>query len=619
VRQWLRRLRGFRVDRALNVVWQAAGRWTLLTTLLLFLQALLLVVTLFLFKAIVDELTRPVAEIMSGQVMLLIGIALGVALLNILGGVLVGYGSTLQAHLVADHIQGLVQAQSIKLDLAYYENAQFFDQLHRAQREAPTRPVRIVQGLNELTRHGLTLLLAAVVLVNFHWLLVLGFFLAALPVLVFRMLQAEAVYQWHRDKTANERLGNFFNEVITTAAYAKEVRSFGFGPSFIERFNVLRQRIRQGLQRVTAHGYRRQFVTEAFAVLAGFGALAVIAYAAVQQTITVGELVLYFGAFQVMLMALRPSLAALAQVYENNIFLSTLDEFLAVPQQVPEPAQPRSLPLTWNRGLLLSDVGFRYPGTASLVLDGVNLRIAPGEIVALVGRNGSGKTTLTKLLGRLYDPDQGCITLEGIDLREFNSADLRRRISVIYQDFGRYPMTARENIALGNPLLAPDAPAIVAAAQRAGIHADLLRLPNGYETVLGRRLADGAELSIGQWQKLALARAFVRDAELILLDEPTSALDAAAEHDFFVRFRELVTGRAALIISHRFSTVGLADRIYVLDQGRMVEQGRHRDLLALDGLYAQLYRQQAAFYLSDSRFDAGTLAPASPSLRRSNP
>jgi len=241
-------------------------------------------------------------------------------------------------------------------------------------------------------------------------------------------------------------------------------------------------------------------------------------------------------------------------------------------------------------------VSFHYPGTDALVLDSISLDIRAGEVVALVGRNGSGKTTLTKLLCRLYDPNAGRITIDGTDVRDFAAVDLRRQISVIYQDFGRYHMTARENIRLGSPELSPDDPIIVAAARWAGIHDELMQLPQGYDTTMSRMLADGEELSIGQWQKLALARAYVRRSQLIILDEPTSSLDAAAEFAFFERFREMAQGRSALIISHRFSTVRIADRVFVLDGGRIVEQGTHASLVAANGLYADLYRKQASYY-----------------------
>jgi ATP-binding cassette subfamily B protein len=305
---------------------------------------------------------------------------------------------------------------------------------------------------------------------------------------------------------------------------------------------------------------------------------------------------MYFGAFQVAMGALRPTLAGLAELYENNLFLSSLYEFLDVAPTVPDPITPKPVPSPWHSGLKVECLSFRYPGTDALVLDSVSLDIRPGEVVALVGRNGSGKTSLTKLLCRLYDPDSGHIVIDGTDLREFASADLRRQISVIYQDFGRYHMTARENIRLGSPELSPDDPIIVAAARWAGIHDELMQLPQGYDTMMSRMLADGEELSIGQWQKLALARAYVRRSQLIILDEPTSSLDAAAEFAFFERFREIAQGRSALIISHRFSTVRMADRVFVLDAGRVVEQGTHGGLIAAKGLYADLYGKQASYY-----------------------
>jgi ATP-binding cassette subfamily B protein len=551
---------------------------------------------LYFFKLIVDQLTNSTSDAAFANLMVLIGAALGLTVLGNLCNALVGYTSTMQTHLVADHMQRLVQVKSIAMDLAYYENSQFYDKLHRAQREAPARPLRIIQSLTELARNGLTLLGALVLLLAFHWGVVVAVLIASLPVLVYRLKQADDLYQLHREKTASERLSGYFNQVITTAASAKEVRAFGFGPLLIHRFGELRSKIRASLQRLSAQGYRRQFITESAATLAGYGALAFVAHAAVQKTITLGEMVMYFGAFQVAVGSLRPTLSALAELYENNLFLSTLYEFLAVQRQVPEPVQPREMPRPWQSGLRVENLRFRYPNTERWVLDGVALTIRPGEIVALVGRNGSGKTTLTKLLCRLYDPDSGRITLDGIDLRDFRTDDLRREVSVIYQDFGRYHLTARENILLGRPELGADDPAIIRAAQWAGIHDHLIRLPQGYETVMSRTFADGAELSIGQWQKLALARAFVRDSQLILLDEPTSSLDAAAEFEFFEKFREMARGRSALIISHRFSTVRLADRIYVLDEGRLIEEGNHEELIARDGLYAHLYRRQASYY-----------------------
>jgi ATP-binding cassette subfamily B protein len=604
-------LDGLRVDRALRLVWQAAPQWTVVSTVLLIIQGFVPLATLYIFKLIVDRLTGLGAGA-SGtfeDLVALIGAAFGLAVLSNLCNAMLGHASTMQTHIVADHMQRIVQTKSIDMDLAYYENSQYYDKLHRAQREAPSRPVRIVQGLIEFARNSLTFLGAFALLLIFHWGVVAAVLAASVPVVFYRLKHAQALYTLRREKTASERLSEYFNQLMTTADNAKEVRVFGFGPLLISRFGGLRQRIRASLRRISVQGYRRQFITESTAAMAGYGALAFITHAALNASITVGELVMYFGAFQVAQGSLRLTLSGAAELYENNLFLSSLYEFLAVPKSVPEPAQPKQMPRPWTVGLTVEKLSFRYPGTEELVLDGVEMVISPGEVIALVGRNGSGKTTLTKLLCRLYDPDRGCITIDGVDLRNFKAEDLRREISVIYQDFGRYHMTARENILLGCPELSPNDSTIITAAKWAGIHDELMGLPQGYDTVMSRTLAEGEELSIGQWQKLALARAYVRRAQLIILDEPTSSLDAAAEFEFFERFRAMVRGRSALVISHRFSTVRLADRIYVLDGGRLIEQGTHQDLLVLNGLYAHLYRKQASYYQGERRCEDGSNAP----------
>ena len=596
----------------MRLVWSAAPGWTVASIVVMALQSLVTLATLYLFKLIVDYLTRAGGETAAqrsvDELIVLIGVALAINLFGNLLHAILAHISTVQANLVSDHMLRIVQSKSIELDLAYYENSQFFDKLHRAQREAPARPVRIVEGLSQVARNGLTLIGAFALLLTFHWSVVLAVVVASIPVMVYRLRYAEDLYSLQRQKTNVDRVSRYLNQIVTSADAAKEVRVFGFGPLLIDRFGELRRSIRTGLRQLSFQAQRRRFVTESVAALVGFGALGFIAYSAFRGTTTLGELVMYFGAFQVAMGALRPTLAGLAELYENNLFLSSLYEFLDVAPTVPDPITPKPVPSPWRSGLKAECLSFRYPGTDTLVLDSVSLDIRPGEVVALVGRNGSGKTSLTKLLCRLYDPDSGHIAIDGTDLREFASADLRRQISVIYQDFGRYHMTARENIRLGSPELSPDDPIIVAAARWAGIHDELMQLPQGYDTMMSRMLADGEELSIGQWQKLALARAYVRRSQLIILDEPTSSLDAAAEFAFFERFREMAQGRSALIISHRFSTVRMADRVFVLDGGRVVEQGTHGGLIAAKGLYADLYGKQASYYEPEPASQQGGVA-----------
>jgi ATP-binding cassette subfamily B protein len=291
-------------------------------------------------------------------------------------------------------------------------------------------------------------------------------------------------------------------------------------------------------------------------------------------------------------------LGGLAGLHEDQLFLSNLYEFLDLKQKVAEPSHPVPVPRPMREGIVFEGVSFTYPGGTRKIIEEITLAVRPGEMVALVGENGSGKTTLIKLLCRLYDPTGGRITLDGIDLRDFGTTALRREISVIFQDYARYHLTARENIRFGDIALPPDDQRISAAAGHAGAEELIAGLPRGYDTPLGRWFEDGEEISAGEWQKLALARAFIRDSQLLVLDEPTSALDAGAEHALFRRSRWRAAGRAVIVISHRFSTVRVADRIYVLRGGRIAEHGSHTELIRAGGLYARMFEMQAGPYLA---------------------
>jgi ATP-binding cassette subfamily B protein len=316
----------------------------------------------------------------------------------------------------------------------------------------------------------------------------------------------------------------------------------------------------------------------------------------VQGIITLGDMVMYFQAFQRGLNYLRGALSGVANLYENNLFLSNLYEFLDIEPKIEEPLHPVSVPRPIKKGLIFKNVSFKYPSGNGNVLKDISLSIAPGEVVALVGENGSGKTTFVKLLCRLYDPDQGTIALDDIDLRCFETLALRNEISVIFQDYAKYHQTARENIWFGNIALPPEHKNIEKAAIHAGADELITKLPKAYETTLGKWFEDGEELSIGQWQKMALARAFLRNAQIIVLDEPTSALDVKSESEVFKNFRHLLNGRSAILISHRFSTVKMADRIFVFDAGRIKENGTHEQLMHLGGKYAYYFEKQAQHY-----------------------
>jgi ATP-binding cassette subfamily B protein len=316
----------------------------------------------------------------------------------------------------------------------------------------------------------------------------------------------------------------------------------------------------------------------------------------VQGAITIGDLVMYYQAFQRGQEFLRAMLDGLAGLYEDHLFLHSLYEFLDLDRKAVEPLVPEAVPRPMRTGIVFDHVSFQYPTGTRKVLQDITLTVRPGESVALVGANGSGKTTLIKLLCRLYDPTGGTITLDGIDLRDFETAALRREIGIIFQDYAQYHLTARENISFGNVEALGDQDRVVAAARHSGADEVIKGLKQGYDTILGKWFEDGEELSIGEWQKVALARAFMRDAQIVVLDEPTSALDAKAEYEVFRQFRRLAKGRTTILISHRFSTVRMADCIYVLDDGRVVENGTHEQLVQAGGRYGRLFETQARHY-----------------------
>lgn len=589
-----------RLDFALRLVWQSAPGWTVASLALVVVQGVLPLASLYLMKLVVDTVTTGLVATDKaaafGQVALLIGLAGGVALITALFRSLAGLVSEVQAQVITDHMSDVLHAKSIEVDLEYYESAQYYDKLHRAQREAPYRPTRILNGLVQVGQNSISLLAMAGLLFSFHWGIAAILFVATIPGLLVRLRYAGLAYRWQRQRTCAERQAWYFHWMLTGDVHAKEIRLFDLGTLFRQRFRDLRRRLRQERIRITTKRSMAELAAQVSATLAVFASYAFIAYRTVQGDITLGDLVMYYQAFQRGQGFLQQILSGLAGLYEDNLFLSNLYEFLDLKPRVVQPTHPRPVPRPMRTGIAFDHVSFQYPTGAKKVLEDINLHIRPGEVVALVGENGSGKTTLIKLLCRLYDPTNGTITLDGVDLRQFETTALRREISVIFQDYAQYHLTARENIWFGNATLPPDQERIVAAARHAGADEVIAELPQGYETILGKWFEDGEELSVGEWQKVALARAFLRDAQIIVLDEPTSDLDARAEYEVFKRFRQLAAGKTVILISHRFSTVRMADRIYVLEGGRIIESGSHDELVRLGGTYAHLFETQAQYY-----------------------
>ena len=590
----------FRLGRALRLVWQTAPRWTLVNVALVVVQGGLPLAALYVMKRILDAVSATVAapgrpELVDG-VFLWIVIAGGVALLTALTRLLGEYANEAQSLQVTDAVAEILHAQSIAVDLAYYEDPSYYDTLHRAQGEAPYRPSRIVNSLIQIAQNGLALAGIAGWLISLNWLLAVALFIGVLPGAVARLVYSRRLFGLQQAQTEQERRAWYYHTVMTEVRHAKELRIFDLGALFQSRYQDLRRAIRSGTLTLVRYRVVADLFAQFVTIAALFGSLAWIALQTIRGAVTLGDLAVYYIGFQTGLNLLQTVLRALAGLYEDNLFLTNLYRFLDLVPNVAAPHQPKVVPRPMTRGISFHDVAFRYPSHASDTLEHIDVTVAPGEVVALVGENGSGKTTLIKLLCRLYDPTRGAITVDGIDLRDFDPLRWRREISVAFQDYAHYALTATENIWLGDVKTPPDPARIAEAGRRSGVDSVVGRLPLGYDTLLGRWFREGQELSEGEWQRIAMARAFWRDARLLILDEPSSSLDPLAEAELLRQFRELLGGRSAIIISHRFSTVQMADCIYVVDRGRIVEKGRHAALLEKNGHYARLYRAQAQHY-----------------------
>jgi len=525
----------------------------------------------------------------------------------VLTGEILARASSLVESLLSDLFSNEMSVRLMQhaatLDLAQFEDPNFYDHLERARRQTVGRIALLTQTVS-MTQDGLTLLTLGGALVAYSpWMLGL-LIIAVLPSFLgethFAALGYSLLYRW----TPERRQLDYLRYVGASDKTAKEVQMFGLAPWLTERYRALSQKFYDENKRLSV---RRGLVSAGLSILGTVGyyaAYVLILIRAVKGEITPGTLVFLAASFARGRETIQGILLSASNVYEQALYLRDLFVFLEMRPTITSPQNAPAVPVPISDGFQFENVSFIYPGSDRWAVRNVSFALEPGERVALVGENGAGKTTITKLLARLYDPTEGRITLDGIDLREYDLASVRNAIGVIFQDFVRYDMRFDENIGVGeieSVRAALDTgngvPATIESAARNSLAASLLpRLPQGYRQMLGRRFEEGVDLSGGEWQKIALARAYMRDAQVLILDEPTAALDARAEYEVFLRFSELVAGRMAILISHRFSTVRMADRIIVLREGSVVEQGTHEELLASPGLYDELFRMQAAGY-----------------------
>lgn len=585
---------------AIAFVWRASKAATIINLVFVVLQGLLPLIPLYITKLIIDTISAGVSSsgksVLLSQLFLLI-VALGlVALANTIIGSISTVAREWQSQKVSDNMNELIHAKSVEVDFEYYENAQFHNTLHRAQQEAAYRPVQALNNLLSIGRNCISLIALAGLLFSFHWAISGILFTAVIPGFLVKLRYSGKFFELQKKQTSAEREAGYINWMIICASHAKEIRLFELGNLFISRFRNIRKKLRKEKLDISIKKSIEETIANGISNASIYACYGFIAFKAIQGIISMGALVMYFQAFQRGQSFLSELLGSFAKLIEDNLFISNLRKFLDLEHKIAEPKDGKTIAFPLKSGIKFHNVTFHYPGSSRHALQNINISIEQGETIALVGANGSGKTSLIKLLCRLYDPASGNVTIDGIDLRHFKLKPLRRDITVIFQDYIQYNLTVRENIWFGNVHHPNGNDRIKFAAQNSNADGVINSLSKGYETILGKLFETGEELSIGEWQKIALARAFMSDAQIIILDEPTSSLDAKAEFSVFNNFRKLAKDRTSILISHRFSTVRMADRIYVLDNGRIIEGGTHNELMSRAGTYANMFETQAQYY-----------------------
>lgn len=593
-------LQFIRLDLAIRLVWKSAPGWMTLNSFLVIAQGLLPLAGLYLISKIVDTVTSGVNSSdptnVFREVVFWLILAAIVGILTALSRSLGELATQAQSQYVTDYVSDLLHDQSIFVDLSYYEDPSYYDTLHRAQAEAPFRPSSIVNGLTSLVQNSISLTGVIGLFLIFSPLVGVVMLLAALPGALIRLYYSRIRFRYEEAQSARERRSRYYHWLMVNEFFAKEIRLFKLGELFKNRYQNLRKELRQGRLAITRNRAFADWSVQTLGVLAIFVTLGLTAYQAITGQISLGDLIAIYMGFQLGLSSLQSILHSLAGLYEDQLFLSHFYQFLELKPSIVSPENPVNLPQKLNYGVSFKDVSFCYPNSEKFALKEIDFELPPGKIVALVGANGSGKTTLVKLLCRLYDPSHGTIYTENHDLRQIDPVDWRKKISVIFQDYAHYQLSAFENIWIGDVDSEPSLDLVSHAARKSGADSFIANLPQGYETQLGTWFEHGKELSGGEWQKVALARAFLRDTEIIILDEPTSSLDPLAEAELFLQFRQLIKGKSAILISHRFSTVQMADYVYVLEKGEIVERGTHHELLDLNGVYAKFFNAQAIYY-----------------------
>ncbi len=581
-----------------RLIWQASPRMTIANILLRVIKAAIPLTMLYIGKEIIDEVIALIGQDGGDKSYLwaMVTAELGLAVFSDL----INRAITLLDGLLGDLFSNRTSVDLIKhaarLDLYQFEDPEFYDKLERARRQTTSRTILMSQVM-EMLQDSITILFLGAGLIVFNPWLILLLIVAVIPSFLGETHFNKRSYSLTRSWTPERRELDYLRYIGASDETAKEVKIFGLADFLSNRFKTISDRYYEENKKIAV---KRAFwggVLSALGTLSYYAAYVVIILQTISGAITVGTLTFLAGSFSRMRGMLQGMMSRFSRITENALYLQDLFDFFALQPKIVSKKQNLSVPRPIQKGFTFENVSFKYLNSDQWAIRNLSFHLEAGEKLALVGENGAGKTTLVKLLARLYEPTEGRILLDGVDLREYDLADLRSQIGIIFQDYIRFQMKASENIAIGNIGFKEELKVIEQAAQKSLADTVIEDLPLRYDQMLGKRFAEGTELSGGQWQKVALARAYMRDAQLLILDEPTSALDARAEHEVFMRFAELIAGKTAVLISHRFSTVRMADRILFLENGQMLEFGSHEALIEQGGKYAELFQLQAKGYV----------------------
>lgn len=592
------------LPRVMGLIWSSSHWMTITMALVSLISGVVPAVSVWITRGVVDSVivaafspSHPL-----GPVWFFVVAQLVVGLVQSLLSTLSTMVQQLLQERLGNRVQSMILHKAETLDLTFFENADFYDKLRNASDESIYKPMQMISQVFDVLKTVVTLFSMLALLLSLAWWLAVIALLMPIPSFLSSSRYGWHSYQKMRWQSPQRRRLHYLIRLMTTDTYNKEIKLFNLGPFFLHQYDEVAEELYQQDKQIVVPRSLAGFGWGGLSTLANAAISIYVALQAISRAITIGSLTMYAQAVMQVGSSFQGLLADISGIYENNLYVDTLYEFLEYQPRILSPADPRSIerdPVVPGLSIEFRDVSFTYPDKdpeTETALRHVSFTIKAGEAIALVGRNGAGKTTLVKLLTRLYDPDEGQILIGGRDIRDYSIEELRHVVGVIFQDYVTYFLTARENIGVGKVEEIDNLDLVERAAGKSGANAVITNLPSGYETMLGRWWKDGFQLSGGEWQKVALARAFMRDAPILILDEPTSSLDAQAEYEIFTKFRLLTEGKTAVFISHRFSTVRLADRIFVVEQGVIKESGTHAELLALDGRYAELFNLQAEAY-----------------------